>query len=636
MKMNMKKRVLAGILVGAMMLSVSGCGTEQKADNAALLDGQEQSSEMVLTTAEQDTLGELGDMVKTSINLENVLDGEKDETVYVIADSTGNRQSVIVSEWLKNSKGEDEIKDRSTLTDIENVKGEETFTQDGEELTWKANGNPIYYQGKSDKEIPIGVKVRYFLNDEEMTPEEIAGKSGTVKMVFEYTNNAKVGEVYAPFLMGTGLLLDGENYSNVQVSHGKVIADGNRFIVVGIGLPGMQENLDLNIEGLEFPSSVEVTANTTNFKLDMALTLGMPLAISEDSLNIDLDELKAKLHEKTDAFADGVDKLADGVKTYVDGVNQVADGIGQVNDGAVQLADGAGKLDSAMQQAKAGASKLADGSGQLNNAVKDINLPNVSSYSAQTTDAQKAAAAAEIKKNVEAKGYTSDKVSNAMTKGVTDALSAAPSFGKLAQEGLTDADKEAAIKAEAAAKGAASVTDDLKAKIAQDAAAKGAASVTDELKAKIAQDAAAKGAASVTDDLKAKIAQDAAAKGAASVTDELKGQIAQDAAQKAQTAAGLLAADPSKVTGDPAYQQAYATVKAQIEAAAYVTAINQALAAQGLPISYDDLNAEQIAQYKAALADQVNAAVNQQMQSIAPALVGAFTAGYGSGYGNGY
>jgi len=326
MKMITKKRILAGFLVGSMLLGTSGCGpASYEAEQPTIMDEMGEKE-----TEEVSDLSVLEGAVKGSINLNNILDGEKDETVYVIADATGNKKSVLVSEWLKNSEGLDEIKDKSILTDIENVKGDETFTQDGDTLTWKANGKPIYYQGKSDKDIPVAVAVHYYLDGEEKTPEEIAGKSGEVKIVFDYTNNAKVGDVYAPFLMGTGLLLDGETFNNVNVSTGKVIADGNRFIVVGLGFPGMMENLDLNIEGFDLPSSVEITATTTSFSLDMALTLATPLTFSEDAFEINLDELKAKLHEKTDEFSDGIDQLSNGVKTYTDGVKQLAGGIDQV------------------------------------------------------------------------------------------------------------------------------------------------------------------------------------------------------------------------------------------------------------------------------------------------------------------
>lgn len=251
MRKKLRVRVLAGALSASMLLGLAACGsTENKADQNTAAEPQENTTEeAVLTEADED----LADMMKVSFNLDNIMDGEKDETVYVMTDALGNKNSVVVSEWLKNSKGADTIEDQSHLTDIENVKGEETFTQDGEKITWQANGNPIYYQGKSDQEIPIGVKVSYTLDGQEVAPEKLAGAKGQVKIRFDYDNKAKDGEIYAPFLCVSGMLLDGENFSNVQVSSGKVIGDGSRFIVIGLAMPGMKDNLaeetkDLDID----------------------------------------------------------------------------------------------------------------------------------------------------------------------------------------------------------------------------------------------------------------------------------------------------------------------------------------------------------------------------------------------------
>lgn len=44
-------------------------------------------------------------------------------------------------------------------------------------LTWKAAGNDIYYQGTTEKTIPIDVKITYYLDGKEMKPEDMVGKS---------------------------------------------------------------------------------------------------------------------------------------------------------------------------------------------------------------------------------------------------------------------------------------------------------------------------------------------------------------------------------------------------------------------------------------------------------------------------
>ena len=640
MKKNLKKRMVAGVMAGAMLLGLGGCGAEEKKPEAATM--QEPAE-----TSTEDAI-ELGKLVDASFNLDGILEGEKDETVYAMADAYGNVNSVVVSEWLKNSEGAAEIKDRSTLTEIENVKGDETFTQNGEEITWQANGKPVYYQGKTDQELPVSVKVSYKLDGKEVEPSTLAGVSGKVTVRFEYTNNAKVGDVYAPFLMGTGVLLDGEKFSNVTVTNGKVIGDGSRFIVIGVGMPGMSDSLKMDIEGISFPDFMEFEADATDFEMDMALTFASPLVLSEDALDLNIDDLKKEINDKASQYQDGMNQLAEGIAAYTDGVDQLAGGIDQVSSGASDLAKGASQLnDGAMaarsgvaqvyegaknakegadqlaegarsakegadklaagsksaregadklaegtkdakngadklaegsKSANEGADKLASGANQLNNAVKDLTLPSLDGAKDNITDEQRAAAAKNIQDTVEAQGYTADKVSEALTKGVTDSLPAAPSFAALADPSLTQ-EQQAAI-----------------------------------------------------------IQKEAAAAGQASVTDELKQSIATDAADKAQTAAGQLQADPSKITGNATYQQIYNSVRSSLLDQAYVTAINTALKSNPATetLTYNDLSDEQRAAYKQAVSTQVEAAVDQQMSGLGQALAGAYTAGYGMGYGEGY
>ena len=160
----------------------------------------------------------------------------KEETVYV------------------NATAEGDISDVSDLDGIKNVKGDETFTQDGEKVTWNTDSSDIYYQGTSNKELPVDMKIKYYLDDQEITPEELAGKSGHLRMEVSYTNKSKKTvkvdkkdvEVYSPFVMVTGMILSSDNFSNVTIDNGKVISDGDKEMVVGVAVPGLKDSLDLS------------------------------------------------------------------------------------------------------------------------------------------------------------------------------------------------------------------------------------------------------------------------------------------------------------------------------------------------------------------------------------------------------
>ena len=289
---------------------------------------------------------------------------EKEQTVYVNADQNGNNQKVIVSSWLKNPKKENTLTDKSNLNDITNVKGEETFTDDGKgNITWNAQGNDIYYQGTTDQELPVGVKITYYLDGREMNPDELAGKSGKGKIRIDYENkaertvdiNGKEETIHVPFLMATGMILPSDTFSNVEVTNGKVISAGQNEIVMGIGLPGLEDSLQLSqVDGLEevnIPDYVEITADVENFSLALTATVATTGTLNDLGLSdIDsLDDLKDSLDELTDAstaLVDGSRELKEGIETLDTSANEFVEGLNSADEGTGKLKNGIDTMNS--------------------------------------------------------------------------------------------------------------------------------------------------------------------------------------------------------------------------------------------------------------------------------------------------
>ena len=178
---------------------------------------------------------------------------DKEESVYVNADASGKTSKITVSDHLYNPDGASTLEDSSTLSDIENVKGDETYTGSGSNMTWSANGSDIYYQGTSTESLPVGVKFTYYLDGKEISAKDLAGKSGKLTIKINYTNNtsvnAKVGgkdtSLSTPFVMMTGLILPDDTFTNVTVDNGKIVNDGSRNVVLAYGMPGLADSLDL-------------------------------------------------------------------------------------------------------------------------------------------------------------------------------------------------------------------------------------------------------------------------------------------------------------------------------------------------------------------------------------------------------
>ena len=322
----------------------------------------------------------------TTINASAEAETSKDETVYVLAGADGTVQKIIVSDWIKNAIAADSLEDKTELSDIENIKGDESFTLGGDNsCVWDAQGNDIYYQGNIEKELPVQMSVCYTLDGQAIAPEALAGQSGHVTIRFDYQNmqyeevllDGKTEKIYVPFTMLTGMLLDTEVFRNVTISNGKLINDGDRIAVVGIAFPGLQEDLAISKEKLDIPDYVEISADVENFEMGMTMTLATTeLFGAIDSDKLDLHELSDAMAELTDAMdqlMDGSSQLYDGLCTLLEKSGDLVSGINKLAEGAAQLKAGAESLDSGAAQLQAGAAQLSSGLNTLNANSSSLN-----------------------------------------------------------------------------------------------------------------------------------------------------------------------------------------------------------------------------------------------------------------------
>ena len=374
------KRLLSLGLTIVLTASVCGCRESTETMNEAEEDTEAAAAEETAEAAE---------IMERAADRSAGGSVEKEETVYVNADAGGTVKSITVSSWLKNGDGAEELTDVTRLTDVVNVKGDETFTQDGDTYVWAADGRDIYYQGETAEALPVDVKVTYYLDEKEVNPEELAGKSGKVKIRFDYENHStqkteiggKETELYVPFVAASTLILDSDRFVNVEVENGRILSDGKNTVVAGVAMPGLYDSLDLlNLEGFEdvdIPEYVEVTADVTDFELAMTATILMPDVLSRlDTDDMDgFDDLKEDMEELNDAtyeLIDGCVELDDGVQELKDNMPDLWDGAVELDDGAVELNDGAWELDDGAQDLMDGADKLNDGAKDIREGAKEL------------------------------------------------------------------------------------------------------------------------------------------------------------------------------------------------------------------------------------------------------------------------
>lgn len=286
----MKAKRIIALLLAAMMLLCTACSGKGD-DTTTTNDGQDEYIQPSYDTA-------AGSVTKT-------------ETVYANLKANGDVSKVSVSDWLHTDKNEVYVDDMSDLENITNVKSKVTPVTDGEKLRWNMPDTDLYYSGTTDRELPISVQLKYYLDGQEIKPEDLAGKSGEVKIDVKMINNAskdgfvngKKHKVYLPMLVVGGMILPEGTFSGVTVKNGQSIGDGSKEIVVFTGMPGFSESLGFSekdlgdLGGLVIGSEASVTATVENFSLGNLYFAALPIA----SLNLDIaapetvDDLKSTL-----------------------------------------------------------------------------------------------------------------------------------------------------------------------------------------------------------------------------------------------------------------------------------------------------------------------------------------------------
>ena len=385
-----KARVLSVLLAVTMSFSLFGCG--QTASDKANSEASAAASEV--EEEAKDAASE------TVTNPSHSSESGKDETVYIVTDASGNPTNITVNDQLKNKDGKASLVDKTDLKDIVNVNGDGSYKEnDDGTITWETGSADVYYQGTTDKTLPVTVSLSYQLDGKDIRPEDLAGKSGHVKIRFDYKNTAtvreKVGDkeedVTVPFAMISGAILPMNKFTNVSVTNGKIMGDGQNNIVVGMAFPGLKDALDWEnlkkdakddeakkkLDDIDIPEYVEIEADVKDFSLDMTMTMASSNILSDfsDVDDIDVSGITDKMNELqdgTDELEDGAKQLKDGTSDLKDGVSELADGTSDMKDGTSDLKDGASKLKDGTSDLKDGASDLKDGTSDLKDGASSL------------------------------------------------------------------------------------------------------------------------------------------------------------------------------------------------------------------------------------------------------------------------
>lgn len=411
LKEKLKSKYIVRVVAGVLTIALVGTGIGATAVFAEK-NSTAVTAEADSTTGSSKDADDIADKLMDSVSLKDN-DADKDESVYLISDANGNVNKTIVVDHLKNKDKKDTLEDTSNLSDIENVKGKEKFTQSGDKLTWQAGGKDIYYQGTATEEPPVTQKVTYYLDGKEISPEDLAGKSGKVKISFDYTNTTSYTEtvngekqtVSVPFAAITGLVL-GDGFENIEVTNGKAEVSDSSSVVLGYALPGLKDSLgikDGDLDGdVNIPEYMEMTADVENFSMPAAMTFvvnasdyvstdGIDTSDLDDMIN-DLKDASTQLQDGSKTLAEGTDTLADGLSTLQSKLGTFASGVGTLQSGLKTYTDGVSTLSGGLNKLNSNVPTLSNGITTLNSSAKSLNdgvaLLNAT-VSAKFTDSEK-------------------------------------------------------------------------------------------------------------------------------------------------------------------------------------------------------------------------------------------------------
>lgn len=290
---------------------------------------------------------------------------EKTETVYSVLNSDGSISDTIVSSWLHDEDGINNIKETLNLTDVKNIKSNEKPSKDGNTYTWNAKGNDVYYEGTATKQLPVSVKLRYELDGQENSANDIQGKSGHLKLTISFTNNysqvkninGKSIVIHPSYLAGGMLNMSTGKFSNVKCESGKIVNDGTNEMLAFANIPGLNETL--KSAGLD--------------KVNNQLGISDDVTVEADVNDFDLGSIMVGMTNEIDLASElgdigSVSELTDGIDQLIEADNQLIDGSKQLYDGTTQLKEQAAPLTGSSDQVR----QLSAGAIQLNDGVKAL------------------------------------------------------------------------------------------------------------------------------------------------------------------------------------------------------------------------------------------------------------------------
>lgn len=292
-------------------------------------------------------------------------EGARHERVYAVVGEDGTVRSLTDSIRLENPEKQDVLTDSTMLTGIENVSGDESFTLDGQTLTWQAGGKDITYQGSSDKPLPVAPVLTATLNGGEVPASRLKDEDGEIVLNVTYSQPDAM-----PHLAVSVILLPESGISDLTVENGTVLSLSGRQAVLGWAVPGADASLKL-------PDRFTIHYHGSHADLGWMMTFASadPIQKAWAELNSRMDfALQGELQDAITlltALQNGepLPEVAGAAKELPGKINSLNSGLQELNSGAQTLAKGAAALDTGLAALSTNSEALNNGADAIFSAI---------------------------------------------------------------------------------------------------------------------------------------------------------------------------------------------------------------------------------------------------------------------------
>lgn len=271
---------------------------------------------------------------------------EKQEVVYASMTATGAVKHLYVVNELFSEEPV-MVKDFGTYNEVVNLTDSTNIACESDSVLCTVESESFAYQGNlASADLPWNVSITYELDGKVCSPEEVAGKSGDLKISIETTQNRAIDPLYFDnYLLQITCTLPMDHASNIATDEGAIALNGSNTAVTFSGMPGKT-------------GSYALTAHVEDFEMD-----GVSIAAIPFSMAIEAPDSSA-LIAQFDELIEGTDKLDTGAKDLEEDTTAFAAGTQQLESGTAQLQGGAQELSAGVAAYVAGIAQISDGLAQ--------------------------------------------------------------------------------------------------------------------------------------------------------------------------------------------------------------------------------------------------------------------------------